>query len=175
MDFFLTDEQKLIADTARKVGERFGLDYWREHDAKKAFPQEFWATVCEAGLCGVALPEEYGGAGLGMLEMALIVEALSACGGGSTVGQLYMINPIFGGVSIAKFGTPKMKKELLPKIVSGEINCCMALTEPDAGSNSLEIKTFASRDGNGWRLNGRKIWITGVEAAQKMLVIARTS
>ena len=87
MDFFLTDEQKLIADTARKVGERFGLDYWRDHDTKKAFPSEFWAAVCEAGLCGVALPEEYGGSGLGMLEMALIVEALSASGGGSTGGK----------------------------------------------------------------------------------------
>lgn len=175
MDFLLTDEQKMIAETARKVGDSFGLDYWRKLDAEKAFPKEFWAAVCEAGLCGVALPEEYGGSGLGMIEMALIVEALSASGGGSTVGQLFMINPIFGGVSIAKFGTPAMKRELLPKIISGEINCCMALTEPDAGSNSLEIRTFATHHGNGWRLNGRKIWITGVESAEKMLVIARTT
>jgi len=104
MDFTLSDDQKMIADTARKVGDHFGLDYWRELDAKKAFPTEFWAAVCEAGLCGVALPEQYGGAGLGMLDMALIVENLAAAGGGSTVGQLFMINPIFGGVSIARFG-----------------------------------------------------------------------
>jgi acyl-CoA dehydrogenase len=175
MDFLLTDDQKMIVETARKVGDGFGLDYWRNLDAKKAFPKEFWAAVCEAGLCGVALPEEYGGSDLGMLEMALIVETLSACGGGSTVGQLFMINPIFGGVSIAKFGTPAMRKELLPKIIKGEINCCMALTEPDAGSNSLEVRTFARRDGNGWRLNGQKIWITGVDVAEKMLVIARTT
>ena len=175
MDFKFTDEQKMIAETARKVGDSFGLEYWRKLDAEKAFPKEFWIAVCEAGLCGVALPEEYGGSGLGMIEMALIVEALSASGGGSTVGQLFMLNPIFGGVSIAKFGTPAMKRELLPKITSGEINCCMALTEPDTGSNSLEIQTFAGRHGNGWRLNGRKIWITGVESAQKMLVIARTT
>jgi acyl-CoA dehydrogenase len=175
MDFLLSDEQKMIAETARKVGDSFGLEYWRKLDREKAFPTEFWKAVCDAGLCGVALPEEYGGSGLGMVEMALIVEALAAAGGGSTVGQLFMINPIFGGVSIAKFGTPAMKRELLPKIISGEINCCMALTEPDAGSNSLEIQTFATRQGNGWRLNGRKIWITGVEAAQKMLVVARTT
>jgi acyl-CoA dehydrogenase len=175
MDFLLTEEQKMIAETARKVGDSFGLEYWRKLDSEKAFPKEFWKAVCDAGLCGVALPEEYGGSGLGMVEMALIVEALAASGGGSTVGQLFMNNPIFGGVSIAKFGTPSMKRELLPKIISGDINCCMALTEPDAGSNSLEIQTFATRDGNGWRLNGRKIWITGVEAAQKMLVIARTT
>jgi acyl-CoA dehydrogenase len=109
-----------------------------------------------------------------MLEMALIVESLSATGGGSTVGQLFMINPIFGGVSIARFGNEKMRAELLPKIISGEINCCMALTEPDAGTNTLEIKSFAAADGPGWRLNGRKIWITGVASATKMLVIART-
>ena len=175
MDFALTDDQQLIADSAGKVGRRFGLDYWREHDERKAFPAEFWHAVCAAGLCGAALPERYGGAGLGMVEMALIVEQLAAAGGGSTVGQLFMMNPIFGGVAISRFGSPAMKAELLPKIISGEINCCMALTEPDAGSNSLEIKTFATRSGDGWRLNGRKIWITGVDAAQKMLVVARTT
>ncbi|MBP0630498.1 acyl-CoA dehydrogenase family protein [Cupriavidus sp. AcVe19-1a] len=174
MDFRLNDEQRMMIDTARQIGESFGLEYWRKQDAEKAFPKEYWKAVCDAGLCGVALPEEHGGSGLGMMEMSLIVEALSATGGGSTVGQLFMINPIFGGVSISRFGNERMKKELLPKIISGEINCCMALTEPDAGTNTLEIKTFATADGDGWRLNGRKIWITGVESADKMLVIART-
>jgi acyl-CoA dehydrogenase len=174
MDFRLTDEQKMMIDTARQIGDRFGLEYWRKQDAAKAFPTEYWRAVCDAGLCGVALPTEHGGSGLGMLEMALIVESLSATGGGSTVGQLFMINPIFGGVSIARFGNEKMRAELLPKIISGEINCCMALTEPDAGTNTLEIKSFAAADGPGWRLNGRKIWITGVASATKMLVIART-
>jgi acyl-CoA dehydrogenase len=174
MDFRLTDEQKMMIDTARQIGDRFGLEYWRKQDAAKAFPTEYWRAVCDAGLCGVALPTEHGGSGLGMLEMALIVENLAATGGGSTVGQLFMINPIFGGVSIARFGNEKMRAELLPKIISGEINCCMALTEPDAGTNTLEIKSFAAADGPGWRLNGRKIWITGVASATKMLVIART-
>lgn len=175
MDFQLSDDQKMIAETARKVGEQFGLDYWRKLDGEKRFPAEFWNAVCEAGLCGVALPEQYGGANLGMLEMALIVERLAAGGGGATVAQLFMINPIFGGVSVSRFGSEAMKADLLPKIISGEVNFCMALTEPDAGSNSLEITSFATRDGNGWRLNGRKIWITGVESAQKMLVVARTT
>ena len=174
MDFRLTEDQKMIAATARQVGERFGGDYWRRHDEAKAFPREFWQAVCDAGLCGVALPETVGGSGLGMLEMALIIENLSAAAGGSTVGQLFMINPIFGGVSISRFGTPAMKQELLPKIISGEINCCMALTEPDAGSNTLEMRSFARADGDGWRLNGRKIWITAVPDAAKMLVVART-
>jgi len=174
MDFRLNDEQRMMIDTARQIGERFGLEYWRKHDAEKAFPHEYWKAVCDAGLAGVALPEEHGGSGLGMMDMTLIVEALSATGGGSTVGQLFMINPIFGGVSISRYGSETMKKELLPKIISGEMNFCMALTEPDAGTNTLEIKTFAHAEGDGWRLNGRKIWITGVTSASKMLVIART-
>ncbi len=174
MDFQFSDEQKMMVDSARQIGERFGLDYWRKQDAAKAFPTEYWKAVCDAGLCGAALPTEHGGSGLGMMELALIVESLAATGGGSTVGQLFMINPIFGGVSISRFGSDRMRAELLPGIISGEINCCMALTEPDAGTNTLELKSFAAADGNGWRLNGRKIWITGVESASKMLVIART-
>lgn len=174
MDFRLSDEQKLIIEAARKVGERFGTEYWRKQDAAKAFPKEFWLAVCDAGLCGAALPTAVGGAGLGMLDLALVVETLAACGGGATVGQLFMINPIFGGVALSKFGTPAMKAELLPKIVSGQINCCMALTEPDAGTNTLELRSYAEADGDGWRLNGRKIWITGVPDAAKMLVVART-
>lgn len=174
MDFQLREDQKLIARTAREVGERFGTEYWRRQDEAKAFPQAFWKAVCEAGLAGAALPEDVGGSGLGMLDLAIIIENLAAAGGGSTVGQLFMINPIFGGVSLSRFGTPAMKKELLPQIIAGEINCCMALTEPDAGSNTLEIRTFASAEDDGWRLNGRKIWITAVPNAAKMLVVART-
>lgn len=175
MDFTLTDEQNQIAETASKVGSRFGLSYWRDHDDRKAFPSEFWQAVCDAGLSGVALPEEYGGAGLGMFEMALIVEQLAAGGGGGGLTMLFVTNAIFGALSVARFGTESMKREILPKIAAGEIKCCMALTEPDAGTNSLEIKTFAERSNNGWRLNGQKIWITAVEAARKMLVVARTT
>lgn len=174
MDFELTEEQRMIATSARQLGERFGTEYWRKIDAQKVFPTECWKAICEAGLCGVALPSEYGGSDLGVVEMALIIENLAAAGAGSTVGQLFMINPIFGGVSISKFGTPDMKRELLPKLIAGEMNFCMALTEPDAGTNTLEIRSFAEKKGDGWRLNGRKIWITAVDSAQKMLVVART-
>ena len=174
MNFELSEEQRMIAATARQVGERFGLDYWRKIDAEKKFPAEIWKAICEAGLCGVALPTEYGGSGLGMVEMALIVENLAAAGAGSTLGQMFMVNPIFGGVSISKFGSPEMKRDLLPKLISGEIGCSMGLTEPDAGTNTLEIRSFARAQGDGWILNGRKIWITAVDAADKMLVIART-
>lgn len=174
MKFELTTEQTILVDTARKVGEMFGLDYWRDLDTKKEFPHALWREVCNAGLCGVALPEEYGGSGLGMLEMALAVEQLCAAGGGSTLSQLYMLNPIFGGVSISQAGTAAQKQAMLPGLNSGEIMFCMALTEPDVGSNTPRIKTFARPDGDGWRISGQKTWITGVPVAQKMLVVART-
>lgn len=174
MDFELSEEQRLIADTARRVGEEFGTDYWRELDSKKEFPRAFWDAICAAGLSGTLISEEFGGSALGMFEKALIIEALSASGGGVTVGQLFMIGPLFGGLAVQRFGTPEMKKELLPKIAKGLL-VAMALTEPNAGSNSLEIQTFAERDGNGWKLNGRKMWITGMDAADKVLVVARTA
>ena len=175
MDFTLSQEHRLLEDTARKIGEQFGLEYWRDLDVKKEYASEFWQAVCDAGLSGVALSEDYGGAGLGMLEMALVIENLAAGGGGSTVGQLFMNNPIFGGVSISKYGSEDQKRAYLPKLVSGELRCAMALTEPDVGSNTLSIKTFARRDGNKWRIRGSKIWITGVPQAQKILVITRTT
>ncbi|MFN3447179.1 MAG: acyl-CoA dehydrogenase family protein [Roseococcus sp.] len=175
MEFSLSDEQRMVVETARRIGERFGPAYWRDLDARKAYPAEAWAAICEAGLCGVALPEEYGGAGLGMLEMALAIEQLTAAGAGATLAQMFMLNPIFGGVSIARFGTPAQKRDLLPGLLSGEVTFCMALTEPDAGTNSLEIRSFARADGEGWRLNGRKVWITAVPQARRMLVVARTA
>lgn len=174
MNFAMKEEHVLMVQTARQIGKNYGLEYWRELDGKKQFPKEIWQAICDAGFCGIALPEEYGGSGLGMLDMAIVIEALSASGGGSTLGQLFMINPIFGGITLSRFGTEKQKRELLPGLIRGEFNCCMALTEPDAGSNSLAIRTFAAPDGDGWRLNGQKIWITAVPQSRKMLVIART-
>lgn len=174
MNFTLTTEQQLMVETARRIGEKFGLDYWHDCDARKAYPAEAWKAICEAGLAGVALPEEFGGSGQGMLEMALVIEALTAGGAGSTLAQVFMLNPIFGGVAVSRFGTEPMKRELLPGLSQGTVTFCMALTEPNAGSNSLEITTFAERDGRGWRINGRKMWITAVPQATKMLVVART-
>ncbi len=175
MDFSLTSEHQLLIDTARKVGDKFGLDYWRNCDENKKFAGEFWQAICDAGLAGVALPEEYGGSGLGMLEMALIIENLAVGGGGSTLGQIFMNNPIFGGVPLVKFGTKAQKDEMLRALVEGRMRFAMALTEPDVGSNTLAMKTFARRADGGWKINGSKIWITCMPQAQKVLVIARTT
>src|SRR5712692_2737477 len=170
----LTDEREMMVDLARRVGQRWGLDYWLDQDRKKQFPADAWREICRAGLGSVQLPVEYGGGGLGMVEMAMIVEQLAATGAGATVGQLFMITPIFGGITVSKFGTETMKSELLPALAAGDLICCMALTEPDAGSNTLEMSTTARRGDGGWYLRGSKIWITAVPDADKMLVVART-
>src|SRR4051794_3079705 len=115
MDFALADHQTMMIETARQIGDRFGVDYWRRIDADKAFPTEMWAAICEAGLCGVALPEQYGGSGLGMLDLALVIEALTAGGAGVTLAQVFMLNPIFGGVALSLYGTEAMRRELVPK------------------------------------------------------------
>ena len=174
MEVSLSEEQALMLETARRIGAEFGLDYWRSLDERGAYPSEMWRAICDAGFGGIALPEDYGGAGLGMLDQALVIEALCAAGAGSTLAQIFMVNPIFGGVAIARYGPEAMRRALLPGLIAGDIQCCMALTEPDAGTNSLEVRTFASPHGNGWRLNGRKIWISAVPTADKMLVVART-
>jgi acyl-CoA dehydrogenase len=174
VDATLTEEQIMMIDLAKKVGERFGLDYWLDHDRRKAFPEEEWRAICSAGLGGATLDEEYGGGGQGMVELALIIEELAASGAGATVGQLFMLNPIFGGVAVSKFGSEAMKAEVLPPLARGELLCCMALTEQDAGTNTLEMRTTAKRVNGGWQISGTKTWITAVPNANKMLVVART-
>jgi acyl-CoA dehydrogenase len=175
MEFSLSSEHELLVETARKVGEKYGLKYWRDCDENKQFAEEFWQAVCDAGLAGVALPEEYGGAGLGMFEMALIIENLAVGGGGATLGQIFMNNPIFGGVPLVKFGSKIQREEMLRPLVDGRMRFAMALTEPDVGSNTLSMKTFARRAEGGWRINGSKIWITCMPQATKVLVVARTT
>jgi len=175
MDFDLTEEQQLMIEAATRLGAEFDLEYWREKDERKEFPAEIWQAICDAGFCGIAIPESYGGAGLGMLEMAIVVETLCAAGGGSTLSQIYMVNPIFGGISLSKFANEPMKQELLPGLVTGKETFAMGLTEPDSGTNTLAMRSFATKDGDGWRLNGQKIWITAVPQATKFLAVARTT
>ncbi len=174
MDFRLSDDQRLMLETAARVGSDFGLEYWADCDRRKAFPRECWKAICESGLGGAAIPEAYGGSGLGMFEMALIIESLCEGGAGSTLAQLFMINPIFGGVPISRFGSEAMKADLLPGLADGSVNFCMGLTEPNAGSNTLAMRTFAEEDGDGWRVSGQKIWTTAMGTAEKMLLVART-
>lgn len=175
MNFDLTEEQKMMLETARQIGERFGLDYWRRKDAAKEYPHEIWQAICDAGIAGIMIPEVHGGLGLGLVDLALCIEELCKGGAGATLSQIFMLNPVFGGVAIALYGTEAMKRDLLPGLCNGSCTFSMALTEPDAGTNSLAMTSRAERVEGGWRISGQKIWITGVAASRKMLVVARSS
>ena len=175
MDFHLTEEQQEIQKGVRQTVREFGLEYWREKDRAHQFPTELWNALGKGGWLGIAIPEKYGGAGKGVLELALVVEEACRAGGGATLSQLFMVTPVFGGETLKRHGSEKQRQEFLPKIAAGEMDFCMALTEPNAGSNTLAIEARATRDGDGYRINGQKVWITAVHKAKLCLVVARTT
>lgn len=175
MNFEITEEQEMLISSVQKITEEFGLEYWQTKDQQQEFVHELWEELGQSGFIGVAISEKYGGTGLGLMEMAMTIEELSRGGAGSTVGQLFMLTPVFGGVTIERHGNEEQKQKYLPKIASGELKFCMALTEPNAGSNALEISTYAEKqDDNHYIINGQKIWISGVDVSNKMLLVART-
>ncbi|WP_178917086.1 acyl-CoA dehydrogenase family protein [Natronomonas gomsonensis] len=164
----------LIRESVRGIADDFGREYWQQHIDDKEFPEEYWQALADDGWLGVTIPEEYGGEGLGMLEMSIIIEELSR--GGGQGGIIFVLTPVFGGIGIQRHGNEEQKQEYLPKIANGEMKFCMALTEPEAGTNTLNISTHAERDGDGeFRVDGQKTFISGVENADTMLLVARTS
>ncbi|MFA7437661.1 acyl-CoA dehydrogenase family protein [Castellaniella sp.] len=175
LSFEMSAEQVLLVDAARRIGQSYGLDYWHGLDQEQVPPLEYWQAICDAGLAGVALPESSGGAGLGMLELVLIIEALCETGAGIALAQMFMMNAALGGQAIAQYGSDDMRRELLPKLLNGAEIMSFAMTEPSAGSNALDIRTYARAHESGWLLRGQKVWITLASEARWMLVIARTT
>lgn len=165
---------ELIRESVRGIADDFGREYWQEHIDNKEFPEEYWQALADDGWLGVTIPEEYGGEGLGMLEMSIIIEELSR--GGGQGGIIFVLTPVFGGIGIQRHGNEKQKQEYLPKIADGDMKFCMALTEPEAGTNTLNISTHAEKTDDGeFSVNGQKTFISGVENADTMLLVARTS
>ncbi len=175
MDFELTENQRMIANAAREIATEFGPEYWRKKEEKHEFGSEFWKAICDAGFPGIVIPEEYGGSGSGATELFIAMENLSGWGCGMAGSWYLILSEVFGGLSILKHGTPEQKKKYLPALAKGEIEFCMALTEPNAGTNTLNISTTARKDGKNWIINGNKTFISGADRAQGMLIIARTS
>ena len=175
MDFALTEIQQDIRKSIQKLCKSFPREYWREKDALQEFPYEFWKELAQAGWLGIAVPEKYGGSGLGMTEMAVMIQELAACGSGSVSAFLLILTPVFGGITINKYGTQEQKEKYLAMMVSGEAEFALALTEPDAGSNSFDIKTFAKKEENIFFINGQKAFISGVDRASSVIVAARTT
>jgi len=170
----LTAEQKMVVDTAKDIAKDFGPEYWREKDKKHEFPEDFWRSLIEAGFTGIVVPEKYGGGGMGMFEMILAMETLASEGCGLAGEWFLCLSSVFGGLSIEKHGTEAQKEKYLPKIAKG-MEFCLSLTEPDAGTNTLNIKTAAMKEGSEYRINGQKMFISGADRAEGMLLVTRTT
>ena len=174
MDFSLTPEQQSIRDAILKHCERFPDEYWLGRDRDGVFPQDFYDSLRDAGWLGIAMPAQFGGSGLGITEAALMMQAIAESGAGMTGASSVHI-PVFSVQPVVLFGTQAQKERILPAVVSGKDRVCFAVTEPDAGLNTTEIKTRAERREGGYLVNGRKIWISTAQVSNKMLLLARTT
>jgi acyl-CoA dehydrogenase len=174
LDLELTAEQKMIVKAASEVAKDFDPEYWRNKDKNHEFPEDFWKALVDAGFVGIVIPEKYGGGGMGMFEMILAMETLTSesCG---LAGEWFLcLTSVFGGLSVLKHGNELQKDNYLPRICKG-MEFCLGLTEPDAGSNTLNIQTAAVETGDEYVINGRKTLISGADRAKGMLLVTRTT
>lgn len=174
MDFSFTDDQQNIRDAILKHCSQYPDEYWLERDREEKFPGDFYRSLADAGWLGIAMPEGFGGSGLGITEAAIMMQAIAESGAGMSGASAVHIN-IFGLQPIILFGTEEQKQRSIPGIISGVDKACFAVTEPNAGLNTTQLKTRAERKEGGYLVNGEKIWISTAQVANKMLLLARTT
>jgi acyl-CoA dehydrogenase len=174
MNFAWTPEQEAIREAILQVCKPFDAAYWLERDRNGGFPLDFHKAIADAGWLGVCMPEAYGGSGLGIQEAAIMVQAISESGAGmSGVSAIHM--NIFGLNPVVVFGSEEQKRRILPPLISGKEKACFAVTEPNTGLNTTQLKTFAKKTADGYVVNGRKVWISTAQVTEKMLLLARTT
>jgi acyl-CoA dehydrogenase len=174
VDFSLTADQQNIREAILKHCSRFTDEYWLERDRDGIFPHDFYKSLLDAGWLGIAMPSEFGGSGLGITEAAVMMQAIAesgACMSGASSVHI----PVFSLQPIVQFGTQQQKDRILPPVMRGEDKVCFAVTEPNTGLNTTELKTRAERQEGGYRVNGEKIWISTAQVTNKMLLLARTT
>ncbi|MGJ7538265.1 MULTISPECIES: acyl-CoA dehydrogenase family protein [unclassified Variovorax] len=174
MNFEPTPEQQSIREAVKALCERFPESYWRERDTDGVFPHAFYDAMAKAGWLGLAIPEEYGGAGLGVQEASIMMQTIAESGACLSGCSSIHIN-VFGLMPIAVFGTPEQKRRMLPPIAKGEVKACFGVTEPDAGLNTTKLKTRAVRQGDKYVVHGQKVWISTAQVADKIMLLARTT
>jgi acyl-CoA dehydrogenase len=174
MDFSLSAEQEAICDAVQKICARFSDDYWLNKDRQGGFPEDFHRAFAEAGWLGICIPPEFGGAGLGVTEAALLMQTIAESGAGLSGASALHMN-IFGLNPVVVFGNVEQKQRMLPPLVAGRDKACFAVTEPDVGLDTLKLKTKAVREGDRYVLSGQKIWISTAQVTNKMLILARTT
>ena len=174
MDFNLNENEQTIRDTTLKLASEFNDDYWLEKDKVGGFPEDFYSKFAEDGWLGIAMPEKYGGAGLGITEASLMMQAVAESGAGMSGASALHMN-IFGLKPVEIFGNEEQRQRFLPPLIKGEEKACFAVTEPNTGLDTTKLKTKATPDGNGYVVNGSKIWISTAQVADKVLLLTRTT
>lgn len=174
MSFELSDDHRAIVDGVDAVCRRFDVDYWRNCEEEVKFPFEFHKAMADGGWLGITMPEEQGGSGLGVTEAMLMMNTIAGSGGGMAAASCVHIN-LFGPHPIVVFGSQEQKQRWVPALIAGTDQACFGVTEPDAGLDSTKIKTFASKVDGGYRVNGRKIWTSTAQVANKVMLLARTT
>ena len=174
MNFELTEDQLAIREAIGRICADFDADYWLQRDRNGGFPLDFHKAIADAGWLGICMPQEFGGSGLGIQEAAIMVQAISESGAGmSGVSAIHM--NIFGLNPVVKFGTEEQKQRMLPPLIAGKEKACFAVTEPNTGLNTTQLKTFARREGDIFYVTGHKVWISTAQVTEKMLLLARTT
>ncbi len=173
MDVAFTPEQEAIREAIFKICAQFGDDYWLKKDRQGGFPFDFHKAFAEAGWLGIAMPQEYGGAGLGITEAAIMMQAVAESGAGISGCSTIHLN-IFGLNPVVVFGTEEQKRRMLPPMIQGKEQACFGVTEPNTGLNTLKLKTKAVRKGDRYIVNGQKVWTSTGQVANKILLLART-
>jgi acyl-CoA dehydrogenase len=174
MNFELTEDQELIRKSVAELAGKFDDQYWMEKDQKHEFPQEFYDAIVGGGWLGMTIPEEYGGHGLGITEATLLLEEVARSGGAMNAATTIHLS-IFGMQPVVVHGSAELKARTLPRIVNGDLHVCFGVTEPGAGVDTSRITTFAKRDGDGYVVNGRKVWISKALESEKILLLTRTT
>lgn len=174
MDFALSEEQRAIQDGVAKICASFSDQYWLERDEDGRFPHEFHTAMATSGWLGITMPEKFGGAGLGVMEAALMMHQVGRGGGGMTAVSSIHIN-LFGPHPIVVLGSHEQQERWLTPLIKGEEKCCFGVTEPNAGLDTTSIETFAARVDGGYCINGRKMWTSTGQVADKILLLTRTT
>jgi acyl-CoA dehydrogenase len=174
MDFEPNATQAAIREGVAALCARFDDAYWLARDEEARFPHEFYAAVAEAGYLGICIPEEYGGAGLGITEAAIMMETIAASGAGMSGASAIHMN-IFGLNPVVVFGTAEQKARFLPPLVAGREKACFGVTEPTTGLDTTRLKTRAEKRGDRYIVNGQKVWISTAQVADRILLLARTT
>jgi len=174
MNFSLTDDQLAIRSAVEEICRPYDDEYWLRKDREGGFPEDFYSAMAKAGWLGVAMPPEYGGAGLGISEAALMMETVSATGAGLSGASAIHMN-VFGLHPVVVHGNDEQRKRWLPPIIEGRTKACFGVTEPNTGLNTLKLKTMAVRKGDRYVVNGQKVWISTAQVAHKIMLLARTT